>query len=110
MANRKNNKKNVENKNKENAESKVRLSNSENVKNLRKREKLRIGMIVFSLLTMFLALLNLFDKISIIYAIITFIISIVLKNIRDKTVINRKDELEDVRKEIVKNKKKFKRN
>lgn len=85
-----------------------KLSNDENIKNLNKRKWLRIFVIFFILLTLFLLLLNIVLKVSIIYPIITFIIYQILFRIREKIPINKVDDLESVRKEIEKTKKKRK--
>lgn len=84
----------------------VKLNNDENIKNLKKREFLRILMIIFSLLTIVLAFLNLFNKINIAFALLSFIITVILKKVRESTEIIRKnDELEAIKKEIEDNKK-----
>ena len=80
----------------------VKISNEENVKNLKKREILRILIIIISLITIVLAILNLFCNLSIIYALITMIIVIALQKIRDKTIIIKKEENLDIKKEIKK--------
>lgn len=87
---------------------KKELSNDENIRNLNKRKWLRIIVIVLILLTLLLILLNIFFKVSIIYALITFVIYQILFRIRQKIPINKVDDLEDIRKEIEKSKKKRK--
>ena len=84
-----------------------KISNDENIKNLRKREYLRIAMIIMSILTIILAILNLFFGVNIIFALLSFAVYVILNKVRDKIVINRKDELVEVKKEIKKNKKKY---
>lgn len=85
----------------------VKLSNDQNIKNLKLREKLRIGMIVFYLLTIILALLNLFGIVNIIFPLLTMVIACFLSKKREKTIINRKDDLKEFRDAIKENKKKF---
>ena len=84
-----------------------KLTNDENIKNLRKREYLRIAVIVFAFLTIILSAANLFYNVSLIFAIISFVVYVILNKIRDKTIINKKDELKEVRDEIKKNKVKY---
>lgn len=79
----------------------VKLSNDENIKNLKKRELLRILMIIFSLLTIVLAFLNLFDKVNIVFALFSFVITVILKRVRESTEIIRKDDdIDAIKKEI----------
>lgn len=85
----------------------VKLSNDQNIKNLKLREKLRIGMIVFYLLTIILALLNLFGIVNIIFPLLTMVIAFFLSKKRENTIINRKDDLKEFRDAIKENKKKF---
>ena len=85
-----------------------KLSNEQNIKNLKKRERLRIIIIVFALATIILSLLNLFCGVSIVFALITMIIVIVLEKVRDKTIIIKKEENKEIKKEIDKIKKKYK--
>lgn len=85
-----------------------KLSNDENIKNLRIRKNLRILMIVFASLTIVLAILNLFYDINLAYALLTCISFYIVKWRRDVTPINRKDELKDVKETIEKVKRKKK--
>lgn len=89
---------------------KQELTNEQNLKNLKKREVLRITIIIFALLTIVLALVNLFYGLHIIFAFISYIVVVVLTKIRNSTPIILKDDLSDVRKEIENNKKKYKKN
>jgi len=84
-----------------------KISNDENIKNLKKREYLRITIIFFAFLTIALAVANLFFNINLIFALSTFLIYVILNKIRDNIVINKKDDLKEVRNEIEKNKKKY---
>lgn len=84
-----------------------KISNDQNIKNLKKREILRICIIIFSILTIVFAFLNLFYDVSLIFGIVFFIITVVLNKIREKTIINKKDELKEIREAIKENKKKF---
>lgn len=84
-----------------------KISNDQNIKNLKKREILRICIIIFSILTIVFAFLNLFYDVSLIFGIVFFIITVVLNKRREKTIINKKDELKEIREAIKENKKKF---
>lgn len=88
------------------------LSNDENIANLKKRKILRIVIIIFATLTIILALLTIitqwFDvgfKVSVIFALITYIITTILSRVRNKIKINRNDEFDKIREEIKKTKK-----
>lgn len=82
-----------------------KLSNDENIKNLKKRKILRIAIIVFCILTIAFSVLTLVIKTNVIIPIVTFIIAKILIKIRDNTEINKKDDLKDVRKVLSKSKK-----
>ena len=82
-----------------------KLSNDENIKNLKKRKILRIAIIVFCILTIAFSVLTLVIKTSVIIPIVTFIVAKILIKIRDNTEINKKDDLKDVRKVLSKSKK-----
>lgn len=82
-----------------------KLSNDENIKNLKIRKNLRILMIIFASLTIVLAILNLFYNVNLAYAFLTCISFYIVKWRRDVTPINRKDELKDVRSTMEKIKK-----
>lgn len=60
------------------------ISNDEKVKRVKQRKILRILIIIFGLATLVLALFSLFNKISPIYAIITFVIEAGLSQYRNK--------------------------
>ena len=81
------------------------ISNDQNIKNFKKREVLRILIIIFAILTICLALLNLFFKVHIIFAFLSYVVVFVLTRIRNKTPINKKDEFDEIRNEIKKVKK-----
>ena len=86
------------------------ISNDQNLRNFKKREILRILIIIFAALTIVLAILNLFFQVHIIFAFLSYIVVLVLSRIRKKTVINKKeDEFSDIRKEMEKVKRKKKR-
>ena len=87
-----------------------RINNDQNIKNLKKREILRILIIIFSLLTIIFALGNLFYNVNLLFALFCFIVTIIFNKIREKTVIVKKDNLKEIRQEIKKNKKNFKKN
>ncbi len=80
-----------------------KITNDQNIENLKKRKILRLIIIFFSLLTIILALANLFFNLNILFAFSTFIITAILNKMRDKTKIIKKDELKDVRKALNKN-------
>ena len=81
------------------------ISNDENIKNLKKRKILRIIIIFFSLITIVLSILSIIYNINFIFPVISFIITHILIKIREKTLINKKDDLDYVRKELKKSKK-----
>lgn len=87
-----------------------RINNDQNIKNLKKREILRILIIIFSLLTIIFALGNLFYSVNLLFALFCFIVTVIFNKIREKTVIVKKDNLKEIRQEIKKNKKNFKKN
>ena len=82
-----------------------KLSNDENIKNLKKRKILRWFIIGFSIITIALSLLSLILQLNLIFPLIAFVITSVLMRIRDNTQINKKDDLKDVRKIVNKSKK-----
>ena len=82
-----------------------KISNDENIRNLKKRKILRAFIIIFCILTIILAFLNLFYDVSIFFAIGTFVIVIILNKTRDNIFINKRDDLEEIREEIKKIKK-----
>ncbi len=82
-----------------------KISNDQNIKNLKTRKILRYIIIAFSILTIVLSLLSIFNYISFIFPLITFIITTILMRKRDNTIINKVDDLSDVRKALNKSKK-----
>jgi low affinity Fe/Cu permease len=90
----------------------VKISNEQNIKNLKKRKILRYVIIVLAFATIILGLLDLFYQrtILLIITIALFVLVTILQNYRDSIKIIRHDDLADVRKEIEENKKKFKTN
>ena len=82
-----------------------KISNDENIRNLKKRKILRWIIIVFSIVTIVLSLLSLIVQLNFIFPLITFIITSILMRVRDNTPINKKDDLADVRKIVNKSKK-----
>lgn len=86
-----------------------KISNDENIKNLKLRKIYRWLIIFWSLVTIVLSILCLVIGISFVFPLITFIISTVFQKLRDNTKINKKDELSYVRKELEKPSKKKKK-
>ncbi len=84
---------------------KKKLTNDENIKNLKKRKILRLLIILFAILTILLSLLNLFFQVNLVFALIAFLVTTILDRVRTNTPINKKDDIEDIRKEITKTKK-----
>ena len=84
---------------------KKKITNDENIKNLKKRKVLRIVIIFFSILTVILSICSLTFKISIIFPILSFVITHILMRIKDKILINKTDDLKSYRKVLNKNKK-----
>lgn len=82
-----------------------KISNDENIRNLKKRKILRWIIIGFSIVTIVLSLLSLIIQLNFIFPLITFIITSILMRVRDNTPINKKDDLADVRKIVNKSKK-----
>lgn len=82
------------------------ISNDENIRNLKIRKILRIVIIIFSLITIGLSILSIIYSINIIYPLLAFILTHILMKIRDNTVINKKDDLENIRNMLNKNKRK----
>ena len=87
------------------------LTNDQNIENLKKRKYLRILIIIFSLITILFAALslvteifNLGFKFSFIFALLTYIITLLLTKKRNSIAIKKNDKLEEVRREINKNK------
>ncbi len=84
-----------------------KLTNDQNIKNLKKRKILRSIIIVCCIATIVLSLCSLFFNLHFIFPLIAFIISTILINIREKTPIKiSKDlELKRVEKALEKHKK-----
>ena len=91
--------------------NKQEISNDENIANLKKRKYLRYAIIIFALITIILAFLDLImqNTLLLLLAIIFFIITTFLNKYRESLKIIKKDELKEVREAIEENKKKFKR-
>lgn len=89
------------------------LTNDENIKNLKKRKILRILIIIFATITILLALLTIitefFDlgfKVSVIFALVSYIITAYIRIQRDKIIINKSKELINLENKSKHNKKK----
>ncbi len=87
----------------------VKLTNDQNIKNLKTRKILRILIIIFGLLTIILAFLSLTIKLGIGYSLVAFIITTILTRKREKIPINRNKDLETKRIEKAIEKQKNKR-
>ncbi len=87
----------------------VKLTNDQNIKNLKTRKILRIFIIIFGLLTIILAFLSLTIKLGIGYSLVAFIIMTILTRKREKIPINRNKDLETKRIEKAIEKQKNKR-
>ncbi len=90
---------------------KKKITNDENISNLKKRKILRYLIITFSLITMGLAIADLFlqHTILLILAITCLVITTALNKYRDSLTIIKKDELQEIREAIAENDKKFKK-
>ena len=88
-----------------------KITNDENISNLKKRKVLRYLIITFSLITMGFAIADLFlqQTLLLILAIICLIITTALNKYRDSLTIIKKDELKEIREAIAENDKKFKK-
>ena len=88
-----------------------KITNDENISNLKKRKILRYLIITFSLITMGFAIADLFlqQTLLLILAIICLIITTALNKYRDSLTIIKKDELKEIREAIAENDKKFKK-
>ena len=82
-----------------------KLSNDENIKNLKKRKILRAVVMICAVITMLLSFASIFYNINLIFPLIAFIITHTMLKIRDKIEINKKDDLKDVRKMLNNSKK-----
>jgi len=87
----------------------TKLSNDQNINNLKYRERLRIYIMIMFFLTVVLAIMCIFLNVNIIFPIITYLYAKFLVKKRDSVVINRKDDLKEFRDAIKKNKKKYRR-
>ena len=82
-----------------------KISSDENITNLKKRKILRYIIIFFSLVTIVTSLLSIIFGVSFVFALISLVITTILMKIRDGILINKKDDLKDVRKLLNKSKK-----
>jgi len=85
-----------------------RLTNDENIKNLKTRKILRYFIIGFGILTIVFALLSLTTKLSFIFSLVAFIIMTILTKKRESIPINVSKDLEmkKIKKVLEKQKKK----
>ncbi len=79
-----------------------KLSNEENIRNLKKRKIMRYAMIVLLIATLTLTICHFIFGISIIWGLAAYVASYCIKIVWERTPINRVDDLSSVRKEIVK--------
>ena len=86
----------------------MKITNEEKMALYRKRQYLRIGIIIFSLLTIILAVLSLAIHLGVGYSIITFVITTVLMKMFEKTTVifYGEDKKSDTSKKSSKNNKK----
>lgn len=82
-----------------------RLTNDQNIANLKTRKILRYFIIAFAVITMILSILSLVIGLSFIFPLISYIIVVILSNKRNKTTINKAKDIYEVEKEIEKTKK-----
>jgi len=85
-----------------------KLTNDQNIKNLKQRKILRYWIIIFGIVTIILSILSLVIKLNFVFPLITFVIMTLLTNKRNKIPINlHKDlELKRVKKALENQKKK----
>ncbi len=83
----------------------MKNKNDLNIKNYHKRKKLRYGIITFSIITIILAALSLTIKLNIFYGIASMVVVYTLKYMYKNTIIYKKDEMEDFKKEMKSHKK-----
>ncbi len=92
---------------------KKNISNDANIANFRRRKFLRYGIIITSLMTIILAFLSLTIKLNIIYALVVFLVSVVLQRMFANTELKVSKEVEKKRttttKKTTKNVKKAKK-
>lgn len=62
----------------------MKISNEEKIKRVKLRKILKVFIIIFGLATLVLSFFSLFNKISPVYAIVTFIIEVIFSNYRNK--------------------------
>lgn len=84
-----------------------KLTNDQNIKNLKKRKILRYFIIVFGITTIILAILALVIKLNFIFSLVSFIIMTILTKKRESIPIKISKDLEMIR--IEKSLKKHKR-
>lgn len=65
----------------------MKITNDEKMALYRKRQYLRIGIVIFSLLTIVLAILSLTIHLGVGYSIITFVITTILMKMFEKTTV-----------------------
>ena len=82
-----------------------KLSNDENIRNLRKRKILRIVVMICAVITMILSFATIFYNLNLLFPLIAFLITHFLLKYREKIEINKKDDLKDVREMLNKSKK-----
>lgn len=75
----------------------VKLTNDQNIKNLKKRKILRYLIIVFGILTIVLAILALIIKLNFIFSLLSFIVMTVLTKKRESIPIKISKDLESIR-------------
>lgn len=86
-----------------------KLTNDQNIKNLKKRKILRYLIMVFGFITIVLAILALVIKLSFIYSLITFVIMTIITKKRDSIPIKLSKDIESKRIENAIKKQKSKR-
>ncbi len=82
----------------------MKITNDEKMALYRKKQYLRIGIIIFSLLTIVLAVLSLAIHLGVGYSIVTFVITTILMKMFEKTtlILNGEDKNNDTSKKSVK--------
>ena len=84
----------------------VKLTNDQNIKNLKSRKILRRCIIIFGILTIVLAVLSLVVKLSFIYSLVSFVIMTILTKKRESIPIKVSKTIETKRIEKVMKKQK----
>ena len=82
-----------------------RLTNDENINNLKKRKILKIVIIIFSTLTIVLALASIFYNLNIIYPLLSYLVVAISTRKRNNIPLNKANKIYQVEKEIEKIKK-----